>query len=184
MVSCYFRGLSFNAFFVSRATSSMLLRQSTNVFAINDEIAAAAESKGDLMSSRILIVDEDEAAIDLLAANLREFSDDIRGLTDSRQVEQVFADFKPDLVLLDLHMPQRDGLEVLRSLRGAREALGYLPIIVLTADYSRKARNSALILGANDFITKPFDRWEVILRVRNLLHTRHLYEDLRKADVR
>ena len=60
MVSCFFQGLSFNAYFVSRATSSMLLRQNTNVFAINDEIAAA-ESKGDVMSSRILIVDEDEA---------------------------------------------------------------------------------------------------------------------------
>ena len=136
------------------------------------------------MSSLTLIVDEDEATIDLLTANVKEVSDEIRGLTDPRQVEQVVAEFKPDLVLLDLHMPQRDGLEALRSLRRARKALGYLPVIVLTADSSRTARNSALILGANDFITKPFDRWEVILRVRNLLQTRHLYEDLRNADVR
>lgn len=182
MVSCFFQGLSFNAYFVSRAILSTL-GQNTNVVAVNDKIAAAG-SKGDVMSSRILIVDEDEATIELLTANVKEVSNDIRGLTDSRQVEHVFAEFKPDLVLLDLHMPQRDGLEVLRSIRGAREALGYLPVIVLTADSSRMARNSALILGANDFITKPFDRWEVILRVRNLLHTRHLYEDLRKADLR
>jgi putative two-component system response regulator len=69
----------------------------------------------------------------------------------------------------------------LRRLRGARESLGYLPVVVLTGDSTPVARNSALILGADDFLTKPLDRQEVILRVRNLLRTRHLFEEVTRA---
>jgi putative two-component system response regulator len=127
------------------------------------------------VSNRILIVDDDEASIELLTDFLAEVADQIEGLTDSRKIETVFAEFQPDLVLLDLHMPQVDGLEVLRRLRSARLSLGFLPVIVLTADAGHVARNSALILGADDFLLKPLDRQEVVLRVRNLLRTRHLF---------
>jgi cyclic di-GMP phosphodiesterase len=117
-----------------------------------------------------------------LTAYLDGSVDEVRGLTDSRQVERVFAEFGPDLVLLDLHMPEPDGLEVLRRLRGVRESLGFLPVIVLTADTGHVARNSALILGADEFLTKPLDRIEVVLRVRNLLRTRRLYAELARAN--
>jgi putative two-component system response regulator len=127
------------------------------------------------VSNRILIVGDDEASIVLLTDFLAGVADQIEGLTDSRKVEMVFAEFQPDLVLLDLHMPQVDGLEVLRRLRSARLSLGFLPVIVLTADAGHVARNSALILGADDFLLKPLDRQEVVLRVRNLLRTRHLF---------
>ena len=133
------------------------------------------------MSSRILIIDDEQGEIDLLTAQLANVSEDIRGLTVSGQVMSVFDEFDPDLVLLDMHMPHPDGLEVLRLLREAREAIGYVPVIMLTADTSRVVRNSALVLGANDFLNKPLDRWEVTLRVRNLLHTRHLYTELRSS---
>ena len=133
------------------------------------------------MASRVLIVDDDPANIELLTAFLEGSVDEIRGVTDSRQAEHAFAEFAPDLVLLDLHMPDPDGLEVLRRLRGARSSLGFLPVIVLTADTGHVARNSALILGANDFVTKPLDRDEVVLRVRNLLRTRQLYVDLQRG---
>ena len=133
------------------------------------------------MSSRVLIVDDDPANIELLTAYLSESVDEIRGLADSREVERVFAEFEPDIVLLDLHMPEPDGLEVLRQLRGVRVDLGFLPVIVLTADTGHVARNSALILGADDFLTKPFDREEVMLRVRNLLRTRKLYLEAREG---
>jgi putative two-component system response regulator len=96
-------------------------------------------------------------------------------------VESVFSEYQPDLVLLDLHMPDPDGLEVLRRLRGARLSLGFLPVIMLTADGGHVARNSALILGADEFLTKPFDREEVILRVRNLLRTRQMYVDAKEG---
>lgn len=133
------------------------------------------------MPSKVLIVDDDPASIELLTEHLHGSVDEIRGLADSRQVERVFAEFGPDLVLLDLHMPDPDGLEVLRRLRGARTSLGFLPVIVLTADTAHVARNSALILGADEFLTKPLDREEVVLRVRNLLRTRQLYVDLQRA---
>lgn len=134
------------------------------------------------MSGRILIVDDEPANILLLEAFLENAAVEVRGLSDSRQVEQVFTEFEPDLVLLDLHMPEPDGLEILRRLRSARESLGYLPVVVLTGDTGKVARNSALILGADDFLTKPLDRDEVVLRVRNLLRTRELYVDLTKAN--
>lgn len=134
------------------------------------------------MGSRVLIVDDDPANVELLKAYLTESVDEIVGLTDSRQVEHVFAQFEPDLILLDLHMPDPDGLELLRRLRGARMSLGFLPVIVLTADTGHVARNSALILGADEFMTKPVDRAEVVLRVRNLLRTRHLYVELARAN--
>jgi putative two-component system response regulator len=131
---------------------------------------------------RILIVDDEPANVLLLEAFLGNTVGEIRGLTDSRQVEQVFVEFEPDLVLLDLHMPEPDGLEVLRRLRSARQSLGYLPVVVLTSDTGKVARNSALILGADEFLTKPLDREEVVLRVRNLLRTRQLYVELERAN--
>jgi putative two-component system response regulator len=125
--------------------------------------------------SRVLIVDDDEGEVELLKAYLEGEVEEIHGLTDSRQVEEVFTAFQPDVVVLDLHMPDPDGLEVLRRLRSARSSLGFLPVIMLTGDESRVARNSALILGADEFLTKPVDRPELVLRVRNLLHTRKLF---------
>ncbi|HWO91942.1 MAG TPA: response regulator [Methylomirabilota bacterium] len=132
---------------------------------------------------KILVVDDEEANLALLEAILEGTGGEIRTLDDSRQVEQVFAEFEPDIVLLDLHMPEPDGLELLRRLRSARNALGYLPVIMLTGDTRNVARNSALILGADDFLTKPLDRDEVVLRVRNLLRNRELYVELARANL-
>ena len=133
------------------------------------------------LHARVLIVDDEPANVLLLEEFLSDTATEVRGLTDSRQVEQVFKEFEPDIVLLDLHMPAIDGQEVLRRLSSARESLGFLPVIVLTGDTGRVARNSALLLGANDFLLKPLDRTEVVLRVRNLLHTRELFVDLAEA---
>ena len=132
--------------------------------------------------SKVLIVDDDPANVELLRRYLEDSVDEIRCVTESRQVERAFADFEPDLILLDLHMPDPDGLELLRRLRGARLSMGFVPVIVITADLGHVARNSALILGADEFMTKPFDRAEVVLRVRNLLRTRHLYVELVRAN--
>jgi putative two-component system response regulator len=129
------------------------------------------------MRNRILIVEDDEANLVLLKTYLSEVSDEIYGLSNSQQVEAVFKEFEPDIVLLDLHMHDPDGLEILRRLRSARESLGFLPVLMLTGETARTARISALILGADEFLTKPFDRAELILRVRNLLRTRQMYEE-------
>lgn len=134
------------------------------------------------MNGRVLIVDDEPANAELLEAMLEQHPDlEVKSVTDPRLAEHEFMAFEPDLLLLDLHMPEPDGLEILRRLRSARISLGYLPVVVLSADGSRLARNSALGLGADDFLTKPFDRAEVLLRVRNLLHTRQLYTELENA---
>jgi len=134
------------------------------------------------LSARVLIVDDEPANVLLLEEFLGDTVTEVRTLTDPRQVEHVFRDFEPDIVLLDLHMPGIDGQEVLRRLSSARESLGFLPVIVLTSDTSRTARNSALLLGANDFLIKPLDRTEVVLRVRNLLRMRELFVELAAAN--
>ncbi|HLQ14233.1 MAG TPA: response regulator [Candidatus Eisenbacteria bacterium] len=133
------------------------------------------------MSARILIVDDEPANVFLLESFLADPAIKTRGITDSREVEHAFSEFQPDLVLLDLHMPSPDGQEVLRRLRSARESLGFLPVIVLTADSSHLARNSALLLGADDYLTKPLDRTEVMLKVRYLLRVRERFVDLLTA---
>jgi len=115
-------------------------------------------------------------------ATLEAFLDDeassIRAETQSRHAEVAIAEFDPDLVLLDLRMPAPDGIEILRRIRGMRQSAGFLPVIVITGDDNPVARNSALALGADDFLGKPLDRQEVVLRVRNLLRTRRLYVEL------
>jgi len=133
------------------------------------------------MMSRVLIVDDSEDDIEMIRRFLADDTIAIRGLTDSTQAEMVFTEFEPDLILLDLHMPQPDGLEILRRIRDARSRLGFLPVLVLTGDVGPVARNNALDLGADDFLIKPLDRNEVVLRVRNLLSTRRLHVELARA---
>ncbi len=129
-----------------------------------------------------MIVDDAQDNVDMLEAFLADEASAIKSVTQSNLVERVFNEFEPDIMLLDLHMPAPDGLEILRNLRSVRESLGFLPVIVLTGDTGRTARNSALLLGADDFLIKPLDRQEVVLRVRNLLRTRRLYVELAEAN--
>jgi putative two-component system response regulator len=130
------------------------------------------------LSNRILIVEDNPRDVALLEAFLDDEANSIRAETQSRHAEAAIAEFDPDLVLLDLRMPEPDGLEILRRIRTLRENAGFLPVIVITGDDNPVARNSALVLGADDFIGKPLERHEVVLRVRNLLRTRRLYVEL------
>jgi putative two-component system response regulator len=134
------------------------------------------------VSGRILIVDDDPDDAEQLERFLELDASAMRRVTESSLVEHAFVDFEPDIVLLDLHMPAPDGFEILRRLRSARNALGFLPVVVLTGDTGKTARNSALVLGADDYLTKPLDRTEVVLRVRNLLRTRQLYVELANSN--
>jgi DNA-binding response OmpR family regulator len=100
--------------------------------------------------------------------------------TDPRKALEFFTAYKPDLILLDLMMPHIDGLALMKQLRSRIPENNYLPIMVLTADVTPKAKLQALSLGAKDFLTKPFDATEVLLRVYNLLETRWLSVELQK----
>ncbi len=133
----------------------------------------------DHWDARVLVVDDQEAITALLNVILSEAG--LRFVTminDSRQVAQHLADYPPDLVILDLHMPHVDGYELLEVV-GGHAAGSFLPVLVLTGDTAPTSAHRALGLGAHDFITKPLDPVEVILRVRNLLRTRYLYRQLR-----
>jgi putative two-component system response regulator len=143
---------------------------------------AAHHALASRLKSRILIVDDDEANVALLQAFLAGEGAEIKAVTESRLAESTFHSFAPDLVLLDLHMPVPDGLEILRRLQAVRGERGFVPIVVVTADDSKVACRSALVLGADEFLTKPLDRTEVVLRVRNLLRTRKLFLELRNLN--
>jgi len=132
-----------------------------------------------LSEARILVVDDEPANVRLLERMLTEAGyRQVRGTTDSRQVLALYGEFQPDLILLDLMMPRLDGIAVIRQL--AIPADVFVPILVLTADATAEAKQRALEAGAKDFLTKPFDRLEVLLRIKNLLDTRHLYLDLER----
>src|SRR2546428_5211794 len=125
---------------------------------------------------KILIVDDEEANVLLLEELLQDAGYiNLVSTTDSRQVLPLFLEFQPDLILLDLQMPYLDGHALMRQLGPRIPPHSYLPILVLTADLSASAKQLALSLSAKDFVNKPFDRTEVLLRIRNLLETRFLH---------
>ena len=136
----------------------------------------------DPTASTVLLVDDEPANLDLLEDMLRRRGfHAIARTSDARDAVPLFERERPDLVLLDLHMPFRTGFEVLADLRARTPADEYLPVLVLTADATFAAKQCALQEGAHDFLTKPFVNAEVLLRVRNLLHTRALYGAQRQA---
>src|SRR4029077_9389162 len=99
----------------------------------------------------------------------------LKSVIDSREVLSVYKDFGPDLILLDLHMPHLDGFAVMEGLKPLIPTGSYLPILVLTADITPDVKQRALASGAKDFLTKPFDATEVLLRIKNLLEIRYLH---------
>lgn len=133
--------------------------------------------------SKLLIVDDQEANVGLLLSILREQGFlGLQSLTDPRLVLPLFLDFQPDLVLLDLRMPHVDGLSLLKQLRSRIPDNVYLPFVIITADLSQRTRQAALSLGAKDFLTKPINPAEAVLRMYNLLETRFLYLELQESN--
>lgn len=131
----------------------------------------------ELLSRSILVVDDHELNVVLVREILeRDGYTSVQTTTDPRLLAAgVFA---PDLVLLDLNMPGIDGFELLEQLAERSGLRGGVPVIVLTADVTAEAKLRALSLGARDFLTKPFDRFELLLRVRNVLQVVSLQDSL------
>ncbi|HEX9839548.1 MAG TPA: HD domain-containing phosphohydrolase [Anaerolineales bacterium] len=137
-----------------------------------------------LTTARILIVDDQSSNVMLLEGILQEEDYTAsKGITDSRQALPVYLDYQPDLILLDLQMPYLDGFQVMNQLREHVPSGAFLPILVLTADITPEAKRQALAEGATDFLTKPFDQTEVLLRIRNLLRTRALHLQLQDQNL-
>ena len=130
---------------------------------------------------RILVVDDERVNVILLERILEQDGyRNVRSTTDPTAAVAIYDQFEPDLVLLDLHMPTLDGFAVLSLLEERISADSFLPILILTADIRPEIKRRALAAGAKDFVTKPFDRTEVLLRIQNLLETRFLHLRLRR----
>jgi putative two-component system response regulator len=137
-----------------------------------------------LENARILLVDDEPAMVRSLETILeRAHYDDVVATTDPRAAGELFSGVEPDLVLLDLHMPRMDGFAVLAELRKRTLPGSYVPVLVVTGDVSPDARRRALAAGAKDFIGKPFDPPEIVLRIANFLEARRLHLELQRQNL-
>lgn len=129
---------------------------------------------------KILIVDDNEINIDLIEAYLIQANRDIHILkaTDGYQALKMIEANEPDLILLDVLMPGLDGYEVCRRIKADEEY--NLPVIMITALGDRESMLKGLEAGADDFLTKPVDRHELVVRVYNLLKVKALTDDLNR----
>ncbi|RLM27836.1 two-component system response regulator [Brenneria alni] len=130
--------------------------------------------------ARILIVDDESANLKVLEKLLvSEGYYRLVSVQDPRLVLRNYLEARPDLILLDINMPNLDGYQIMQQLKALNDPL-LPPIMVLTAEHGRDRLLKALGVGARDYVSKPFDRTELLMRVRNLLdaHLAHrlMYE--------
>lgn len=138
--------------------------------------------KAKLQAARILVIDDEVANLDIIQRMLtRGIYRNITATTDPRDAVGLYQALKPDLLLLDLQMPHMHGLQVLRQLKEVVPEDTYFPILVVSGEMARDVRLKALALGARDFVSKPFDELELMLRIWNQLKTRFLHLELREA---
>jgi signal transduction histidine kinase len=136
-----------------------------------------------LREARILIVDNEVGYTCLMANFLNRIGySRLESVNDSTRTFEMIEAFKPDLLILDLAMPQLDGFQVLDGLRAARQGENQIPVLVLTGDASAENKRRALIAGATDLLTKPFDPSEVSMRIRNLLQARFLRLEIQEQN--
>jgi len=142
------------------------------------EINPVSEVKPEVRNCRILIVDDDMNIGMTIEETLRDHNFNmVRYISDSRQVEEVYKEFKPDLIMLDINMPHLNGFEVMEKLKEARKT-SFVPILVLTANADESTCVKALSAGATDFLDKPMNITEALVRIENMLQVRKLHVDL------
>jgi PAS domain S-box-containing protein len=133
-------------------------------------------AESDILNASVLIVDDQASNVALLEQMLRDAGyTRLASTMDSHEVSALHRKNRYDLILLDLQMPGMDGFQVIEALK-TNDADDYLPVLVITAQPGHKLR--ALLAGARDFISKPFDLVEVKTRIRNMLEVRLLYKKL------
>lgn len=128
--------------------------------------------------SRILVVEDDHAISDMLTDVLKEEGYEVTVAADGAVASDLLATTTPDLVLLDLNLPHRHGVELLKEIRQrGNDAGSFVPVIILTGVYtSRDDKINSLNAGADDFLPKPFDMIELLARVKSLLRVQELYK--------
>lgn len=126
---------------------------------------------------RILVVDDHEDNVEVLRARLEARGYEVEGANDGQSALDTVPRFLPDLILLDVMMPDMDGLEVARRLKADR-SLPFIPVIMQTALDSTERMVAGLEAGADDYVTKPINFAELEARIRSLLRIKKLQEDL------
>ena len=139
-------------------------------------------SKRKIEEGKILIIDDEPGNVKIFERVLKGagFSN-ITSITEPLKAVEIYQKIKPDLVLLDIKMPDMDGFEVMAALKKV-EIESYLPILVLTAQRDQSTRLRALESGAKDFISKPFEMTEAISRVKNMLEVSLLHKEVREIN--
>jgi DNA-binding response OmpR family regulator len=122
----------------------------------------------DAVEGRVLVVEDDAEIVDVLRRSLRNEGYDVRTCGDGVEALDAAVAFTPDLVVLDLGLPRLDGVEVCRRLRADSD----VPILILTARAETADRVGGLDSGADDYLVKPFERTELLARIRALLRRR------------
>lgn len=117
------------------------------------------------MPHKILVVDDEEAIVELTAFNLKKEGYEVVRAFDGREALRLVKEEKPDLIVLDLMLPEIDGLEVCRRIRQESR----IPILILSAKKEEVDRIIGLELGADDYVTKPFSPRELLARVKAIL---------------
>src|SRR4029450_4406965 len=122
----------------------------------------------EINTGRVLVVEDDAEIADVLRRTLRQEGHEVRSALDGVSALEAAEDFVPDLVILDLGLPKLDGVEVCRRLRAESDA----PILILTARTQTDDRVEGLDSGADDYLVKPFERQELLARMRALMRRR------------
>lgn len=139
-------------------------------------------SNPELLNMKLLVIDDEPFNVALLEKMLKRAGyHNIYTSTDPRDTFELCDQHDPDLILLDLRMPHLNGFEVMEKLNES-ENHHNLPVLVLTAENSKENRLQALQNGAKDFVSKPFDRSEVLTRIHNILENKQLYNHLKQQN--
>src|SRR5215211_9446737 len=137
-------------------------------------MATQGPTSGSSECVRILVVDDEDSITDLLATALRYERFDVEVAHTGRQAIRAVGSFRPDLIVLDVMLPDWDGFEVTKRLAGQRERV---PILFLTARDATADRVRGLTLGGDDYVTKPFSFEELVARVRTVLRRAGVADD-------
>jgi putative two-component system response regulator len=130
---------------------------------------------------KVLIVDDNHANLELLKVQLKPYKYQLETAVDGEDALEKVYSWVPDLILLDLMMPKKDGYEVCKTLKNDKDYC-FIPIIIVTALRELDDKIKAIDAGADDFLIKPFNKVELITRVKSLLRMKMLYDDLDSSE--
>src|SRR3989344_6923218 len=129
------------------------------------------------MANRVLLVDDEEVNLDLMEQLVAAEGYEVMRAMDGETALEIIKTGKPDVIFLDIVMPQMNGLEVLRKIK--TNPFSYaIPVVMVTAISGQEERVKAIQAGADDFITKPFDRIELAARLKSLIRLKSIHDRL------